>query len=55
MKQQLNVYYDGPLDDEIDKALEDALKRLGFIRWASGYEFIAEKRDIAFEREVEDD
>ena len=52
MKQKLNIVYDGPLDEEIDKVLEEAALQLGFVRWASGYCFPSKERDIAFEREV---
>ena len=53
MKQKLNIVYDGPLDEEIDKVLEEAALHLGFVRWASGYCFPSKERDIAFEREVD--
>ena len=54
MKQKLKIVYDGPLDEEIDKVLEEAALQLGFVRWASGYCFPSKERDIAFEREVDE-
>lgn len=49
-KQQLRVVYDGPPDEELEKVLEQALSRLGFQRWASGYDLVDHERDLAFDR-----
>ena len=38
------------VDEEIDKAVEDALKPLGFRRWAAGFAVEEGCRDLAFER-----
>lgn len=46
-KGVLKVYYEGKLNQELDKALEDILKSFGYNRWTSGmsYENI---RDLSF-------
>ena len=54
MKQKLNMVYGGPLDEEIDKVLEEAALQIGFVSWASGYCLPSTERDIAFEREVDE-
>jgi len=38
------------LDRKLDDALEDCLKKLGWRRWASGYELETKERDLAFEK-----
>lgn len=50
---ELRVYYEA-LENEsfgpIDEAIENALKPLGFVRWASGINLETRVRDIAFDR-----
>lgn len=46
----LTVIYDGKVDTKLDKQIEEALKPLGFRRWASGFNFCEGKRDLAFEK-----
>lgn len=47
--KNLRIYYDGPLDEKLDKVLEKALKPFGFERWASGYNVCEDIRDLAFD------
>ena len=54
MKKELRVIYDSPLDRELDDRIEDALRSLGWRRYASGVNFLTDKRDLAFSKEVED-
>ena len=52
-RQELKVYYDGPeIDAELDEALEKALDPFGYERWASGYDLVNDKRDLAFDRPI---
>jgi len=48
--RNLRVYYDGKVDEAVDKAIEEALAPLGFSRWASGYNVCEDKRDLAFDK-----
>lgn len=50
MKKGLTVIYEGPLSEELDKALEEALKPFGYRRWASGFDLIGNERDLSFEK-----
>lgn len=52
-KIALTVIYDGTVDRKVDRAIEKALKPLGFRRWASGFNLLTKKRDLAFEEEEE--
>jgi hypothetical protein len=52
--RSLKVIYDGPLDHELDLAIEDAIRPLGWKWWASGYEFETDKRDLAFDLKEEE-
>jgi hypothetical protein len=54
MKKELKVVYDSPLDRELDDRIEDALKSLGWRRYASGVNFLTNERDLAFDKEVEE-
>ena len=48
-KGNLKIYYKDELNQELDKALEEALKPFGYERWASGMD--AEGiRDISFDK-----
>ena len=47
----LKVVYDGGLNVDLDKALEDCLIKFGLKRWASGMELDTQKRDLAFDDE----
>lgn len=49
---QLTVIYEGKVDAELDTAIEKALKLLGFSRWASGFNLLNGKRDLAFESKL---
>ena len=47
--KDLRVIYDiGEGNEKLDIAIEKALKPLGFDYWASGYNFLSNKRDLAF-------
>lgn len=51
-QNELRIYYrteTGDIDPDLDKALEDTLKKFGFRRWASGFEIATDIRDLAFE------
>lgn len=48
---KLTVHYEGRVEKLLDIVIERALEPLGFRRWASGYDFTENKRDLAFERE----
>lgn len=51
-KQELKVYYDSEvINPHLDDAIEDAVKAFGYKRWASGYDVIKHKRDLAFDKE----
>lgn len=57
-KRQLRVVYDTPgegphIDEELDKAIEVALKPLGFTRWASGCDMVPPfERDLQFTKDL---
>jgi len=46
---KLEVYYDGRINSELDEVLEEALSRIGFVRWSSGYDLMNDARDLVFE------
>ena len=50
LPSEIRVYYqaDGVVD-EVDKLLEEALSKVGYERSGSGYYFVKNERDIAFE------
>lgn len=45
----LRVYYTGNLDEELDNAIRDCLSKFNLTQWASGYDLVNNKRDLAFE------
>ena len=49
---ELKVFYnlDGDVNQDLDRAIEKALKQFGFVRWASGIAIQTGIRDIAFEK-----
>lgn len=51
-KDELRIHYhvEGGIDAEVDKAIEEALKPLGWHRWASGTDLRTWVRDLAFDR-----
>ena len=49
MKKTLRVVYDGHPDHDMEKELRELLDRHGYKWYAQGYDFVAEKRDIAFD------
>ena len=50
-KQELKVYYDSEdINTELDKAIVKAIKLFGYKWWASGYNLIEHKRDLAFDK-----
>jgi len=50
MKKILKVEYTGELDEKLDEAITDCLSGFGFKKYASGYDFIDNERDLAFEK-----
>jgi len=50
------TYSGGPnrIDEKVDRALEKALEAFRLHRWASGFNFIAQERDLAFTDEPTD-
>lgn len=51
-KQELKVFYDSKdINTKLDKAIEDAIKPFGYKWWASGYNLVDHKRDLAFDKE----
>ena len=51
----LKVIYDkqeSGINAELDNAIEEAFKAIGFTRWASGYDLTTGKRDLAFDGEL---
>ena len=51
-KQELKVYYDSEdINTELDKAIEKVIKPFAYKRWASGYNLVEHKRDLAFDKE----
>jgi len=49
----MKVIYKGKVNRKLDEDLEKTLKKHGYKRWASGYTFKTDERDLAFEREKE--
>lgn len=49
MKKTLRVIYDGRPDYKMEKALKKVLDKHGYGWYAQGYDFVAEKRDIAYD------
>lgn len=49
MIKDLRVHYDGKVNAELDKAIEEALVPFGLRRWASGYDVEEDIRDLAFD------
>lgn len=49
-KNELNVYYEGKLNQELDKAIIKTLKTFGYRFWASGMS-CENTRDLAFTKE----
>lgn len=46
----LNVYYSYPgIVSELDKKIINFFEKEGFKNWASGYDFIENKRELAFD------
>lgn len=51
-KFEIKVSYNGDeIRAELDDAIEKCLAKFGFKRWASGYNLIDNKRDLAFDKE----
>jgi len=46
--KNLNIYYNGPINDKMDKALESLLKKYGYKFMASGYSFMDNERVLSF-------
>ena len=54
-RQSITVIYEGDINPELDRLIEQALEKVGFHKWASG--FGGNERDIAFlvpEKEITD-
>lgn len=49
MAKQIRVFYDGPLDADLDNEIESSLREIGYQRWASGFDFTNNQRDLAFD------
>ena len=49
-KGQLNIYYDGKGEYELEKDLRELLKSYGYKFWASGFDLVDKVRDLAFEK-----
>ena len=47
---EVKVIYTGTVSVELDRALERCLRDFGLVRWASGYDVLVDKRDLAFDR-----
>lgn len=52
MKVSVKVTYDGPLDLELDKKIREAMKSIGGVWWAQGYDLTSDVRDICFDVEL---
>ena len=48
-KGELKVFYEGELNQKLDKALEKTLKEFGYKRWASGMSDVW-IRDLVFDK-----
>ena len=49
--KEVRVIYKAPgVIKELDQEIVDLLKRWGFQRWASGYSFDEQERDLAFDK-----
>lgn len=48
--ETLRIFYDGKLNEELDKKITEFMKILGYSRYASGYNFEKNVRDLAFEK-----
>ena len=51
---ELKVFYHGSIDSIIDEQLEGVLGKHGYRRWASGYDFEDNVRDLAFDKSQAD-
>lgn len=52
-KGELKVFYEAPIIQEVlDGALEEALEKVGYERWASSYNSVEGVRDLAFKHVV---
>jgi len=51
-EKKLNIYYDGPLDQELDKAITKTLEDQGWIWLGSGTELSSGERDLSFYKEI---
>lgn len=49
MIKDLRVHYDGKVNTELDKVIENTLAPFGLHRWASGYNVADDVRDLAFD------
>ena len=47
--KDLRIYYDGQPDTDLDRALTEVLKSVGWEWWASGYDHLTSQRDLAFD------
>jgi len=46
----MKIIYKGEVNGKLDEDLEKVLKKHGYSRWASGYTFETDERDLAFEK-----
>ena len=49
MKKTLRVVYDGRPDYKLEKSLKRVFDKHGYKWYAQGYNFVDEKRDIAYD------
>jgi hypothetical protein len=51
-EKKLSVYYDGPIDSELDADLIETMNNHGWIWYGSGVEIASNKRDLSFYKEI---
>ena len=45
----VRVFYDGDLNTDFDDAIRGVVERFGLHQWASGYDLVCNRRDLAFD------
>ena len=51
MKKTLRVTYDGRPDYKLEKSLKRVFDKHGYKWYAQGFDFVSEKRDLAYDKE----
>lgn len=46
---ELKIFYGDPMNEKLDKAIKETLKKFGYSWWASGFDIETGVRDLAFD------